>query len=411
MSSTEAHLSIKNPANKPGKPGPEAQIQTARMAITVTYYITFLALGMTVASFGPALFRLAEHTGTEVSQISILFPARSFGFVAGSLLGGFLYDRVRGNPVLGIMIVLMAAGLVVIPVVSMLWLLVMVVLLVGLVDGFIDVGGNTLLLWLHREKVGPFMNALHFFFGVGASLSPLIIARSLAGTADITWGYWALALLTLPVSIHLFRLPSPSAPKAEPNQPIRPADTSLVWLLVIFFFLFVAVEMSYGGWIAAYAVGKGLADEANAAYLTFAFWGALTAGRLITIPIALRFSIKRILWWNLVGCVVSLLVILLWPDSLVATWIGSLGMGVAMASMFPLTISLAEQAMTMTGRITGRFLVGGAMGGMVVPWLAGQLFEAVGPSMVMWSILVVLLLALGLFGLLMQRMQQLIAVR
>jgi hypothetical protein len=33
----------------------------------------------------------------------------------------------------------------------------------GMAEGALDVGGNTLLVWVHQEKVGPFMNGLHFF--------------------------------------------------------------------------------------------------------------------------------------------------------------------------------------------------------------------------------------------------------
>ena len=48
----------------------------------------------------------------------------------------------------------------------------------GVAEGALDVGGNTLLIWVHRHKVGPFMNGLHFFFGAGAFLSPIIIAQT-----------------------------------------------------------------------------------------------------------------------------------------------------------------------------------------------------------------------------------------
>ena len=55
--------------------------------------------------------------------------------------------------------------------------------------GYVEIGGatqwvsvrgadkrNPLLVWVHGDEVGPAMNGLHFFFGVGAFLSPIIIA-------------------------------------------------------------------------------------------------------------------------------------------------------------------------------------------------------------------------------------------
>ncbi len=52
----------------------------------------------------------------------------------------------------------------------------------------------------------------------------------------------------------------------------------------LFFFLYVGAEVGFGGWIFTYAVALDLGSETAAAYLTSAFWGALTFGRLLTIP-------------------------------------------------------------------------------------------------------------------------------
>ena len=41
--------------------------------------------------------------------------------------------------------------------------------------GVLDSVGNTLLIYTHGNKVAPFMQAMHFSFGVGALLSPLMV--------------------------------------------------------------------------------------------------------------------------------------------------------------------------------------------------------------------------------------------
>ena len=45
----------------------------------------------------------------------------------------------------------------------------------GFGSGFLDTGGNSLLLgiWAGRDS-GPYMHALHFTFGLGAFLAPLL---------------------------------------------------------------------------------------------------------------------------------------------------------------------------------------------------------------------------------------------
>ncbi len=364
---------------------------------TVRYYAAFIALGLVTASLGPTLPGLAENTQTRLSEISFLFTALALGLMIGSFLGGRLYDRLPGHPVMAGALIIIAVMMALIPLMPLLWLLTAVLLILGMAAGGVDVGGNTLLVWVHRRQVGPFMNALHFFFGVGAFLSPIIIAQMVLVSGGISWAYWALALLILPVSVWVLRLPSPPAQTVSDDGQAGQVDYLLVALIALFFFLFVAAELSFGGWIFTYAVALDLANETMAAYLTSTFWGALTLSRLLTIPIAIRFRPRSILWADLLGCLASVGLILLWPNSLMV-WVGTFGMGFSVASIFPLTLSLAERRMPVTGQITGWFLIGAGAGSMFVPWLIGQLFESIGPQAVMLTIMVDLIAALAVFA-------------
>jgi fucose permease len=307
---------------------------------------------------------------------------------------------------MAIALVVMAAMMAIVPLPGRLWLLIIVFLVLGVSEGTLDVGGNTLLVWVHRHRVGPWMNALHFFFGVGSLLSPLILAQALQASGGIDWGYWTLALLVLPVAAFLLYLPSPAALVAE-GTPDSGSDARassrrrnglFVALFALFFFLFVGAEVGYAGWIYSYSVATGLATATTAAYLTSAFWAALTVGRAVGIPISTRFRPSTILYGDLAGCLVSAVVILLWPESREAIWLGTLGMGFSMASIFAVTISLAERRMTITGRVTGWFFVGGSAGGMTLPWLMGQLFESIAPRAAMVAIFLVMILTVGVLA-------------
>jgi FHS family Na+ dependent glucose MFS transporter 1 len=374
---------------------------TEQILKTIGYYAAFVILGLTGSSLGPTLLGLAEHTQTDLGEISFLFTARSLGYLVGSFQGGRLYDRASGHVVMVAALVAMAAMMALAPLIPLLWLLAAVLLVVGLGEGALDVGGNTLLVWVHGRQVGPFMNGLHFFFGAGAFLSPIIVAQAMSISGDITWAYWALALLALPVIVWLLRLPSPKAQVVSEDGPVGQVDNWLVALIAVFFFLYVGAEVGFGGWVFAYTAELGLAGEETAAYLTSAFWGALTVGRLLAIPIAARFRPRAILAGDLVGCLVSMGLILLWPRSLAVVWLGALGLGFSMASVFPTMISLAERRMTITGRVTSWFFVGASSGGMFLPWLIGQLFEPVGPRATMVAITVDLVVAVALFAALM----------
>jgi len=369
-----------------------------KIAQTAIYYSAFIALGLASASLGPTLGGLAQHTHTRLSEISFIFSARALGYLIGSFVGGRVYDRRPGHVVMAGVLVVMAAMLALAPVMPLLWLLTAILLVLGMGEGTMDVGGNTLLMWVHRGEVGPFMNGLHFSWGVGAFLSPIIVAQAVLISGDITWAYWMLAVLMLPVVIGLLRLPSPVAQAISPvSESKRVNHVLLVVLIALFLFLYVGAEGSLGGWIFTYTVALRLSSEAAAAYLTSAFWGSLTVGRLLAIPIAARLRPRSILLIDLAGCLMSMGIILLWPNSLVAVWVGAIGIGLAMASIFPTTLSLAESRMHITGQITSWFFVGASLGSMTVPWMIGQLFESIGPRVTMMTITADLVLMVGVF--------------
>jgi MFS transporter, FHS family, Na+ dependent glucose transporter 1 len=310
------------------------------------------------------------------------------------MIAGRFYDRQPGNPVMAGSLILISIMLLLTPIIPVLWLLAIILFLLGVGEGCLDVGGNTLLMWLHREKVGPFMNGLHFMFGVGSLISPIIIAEMALLSGDIIWGYWVVALLLIPVIIWLLKLPSPkNVPLAE-DHPHQKINYLLVGMIVLFFGLYVGAEASYGNWIFTYTINLNLMGPTYAAYLTSLFWGALTLGRLVSIPLAIRFRPAVILFSDIVGVLISVGLIILWPNSVPVLWIGTFGAGFSNASVFPMMLVFAQRRMRI---ITSWFFIGASVGGMILPWIIGQFFESVGPQVVMITIFVDMILALALF--------------
>jgi MFS transporter, FHS family, Na+ dependent glucose transporter 1 len=200
---------------------PRSDVANLKRNQTTAFYISFIALGLAFSALGPTLPGLAANTGATISQISILFTVQALGLLLGNFLSGRQYDRAPAFPFLAMVVLVTAGMLALIPLMSNLWLLAGLMLVLGLAAGSIDVGGNTLLVWIHGDQVGPRMNALHFFFGVGALLSPIFVAQAIGLTGGITWAYWTLALLVLPAAILFLRLPSPAAPARIAQARIR----------------------------------------------------------------------------------------------------------------------------------------------------------------------------------------------
>ncbi len=367
----------------PGTPPTVASPALARIPTSLAYYASFIALGLVSGSLGPTLPGLAAQTGSRLAGASMLFSARALGYLGGSWLVGRLYDRLPGHWVMIGSLFTMTGMLLVVPWMPWLWLLGIIILILGAADGTLDVGGNTLLIWVHREKVGPWMNALHLFFGVGAFLSPVIVALTMNSAGDIARAYRVLAILMLPAALWLMRLSTPAMPAPAAGSVGTRVNVRLVALIVGFFFFYTGAEVAFGGWIYAYARALRLGSDAGAAYLTSAFWGCLTVGRLLAIPITLRLPARLVLLGDILGSLASLGVLLLWPHSLTVAWIGTCGIGLCLASIFPGMMCLAQGRMPISGTVTGWFFVGVSGGSMFLPWLIGQFFESVGPRSAM----------------------------
>lgn len=179
---------------------------------TYSYFAAFVAIGMSGGLLGPALPHLAEMTGATMGQIAILFTARALGNMLGSVLSGALVDRFPGHRVLMGMLGLMALGLAAVPFSQALAALTAVVFLLGVSEVSVNAGANTLLLWLHGTASPPWISALHFCFGLGNMLVPLLLVAALSMTGQFQWAFWGVALYALLLLVPLARQPSPPPP-------------------------------------------------------------------------------------------------------------------------------------------------------------------------------------------------------
>ena len=370
---------------------------------TILYFAAFIALGIISSAYGPTLPELSANTGVGLDTIAVLFTGSSVGYMLGSLAAGQLYDRVKPHLVMTILLFIVTGMTALVPMLTTFWLLLGITMLSGFASGGVDVGGNTLLVWVHRDKVAPYMNALHFFFGVGATISPAIIAYVRNATGGITWAYWVLALMMLPVAFLASRVKSPQSVAENDAAAQQKGKTNylLVFVIMLFFFLYVGSEIGFGGWVFTYATRMNLANETVASLMTSAFWGALTLGRLVAIPIAAKVRPRYILLGDTLGCLLSISVILLWPGSVIALWIGACGLGFSMASMFPTMMNMAESRLTLTARVSSLFFLGVSLGSMSMPWLMGQLIDARGPRTLIFIVFTGVSLILGVYALLM----------
>jgi fucose permease len=165
---------------------------------------------------------------------------------------------------------------------------------------------------------------------------------------------------------------------------------------------YVGTETGFGFFATSYAVFSMGQTEAVGQYLTSAFWGSLTIGRFLAIPLSVRFSPWNLLACNLSGCVITTILFLLFKSFDEAVWVLTCFLGLFMACIFPSAMSLVESYFPVQGIHATAFVVGCALGEWAFPfvistYIGGQVTEegvveaagdGPGPQIVLWVALV-----------------------
>lgn len=150
----------------------------------------------------------------------------------------------------------------------------------------------------------------------------------------------------------------------------------LVLLVSLFLFLYVGCESGYAAYIFSYGVQALGMAPASAAFLNATFWFAFAVGRLAAIPLSLRFSSTQLIFTDLAGCILCVLAMIIFHDSLALLWVGTILYGLSVASIYPSAINYAESQIEMSGRVLSLMTVSASLGDAIVPLLMGLSFES-----------------------------------
>lgn len=349
---------------------------------------------------GPTLDALVELTESTLGEIAVLFTANGLGFVLGALLAGRLFARQVGTRLLAMALALMGVMSMVVPTLSSVAGVVAVFVVVGMSIGLVDVGGNTLIVWLYRADVAPYMNTLHLFWGLGAFATPLVVAQVAVSTGEASLAYTLFGGVMLMVALWLFTVPSPEVPAdAQPaaNPAVMRRHARLIVLMAVLFFIHVGAELAFGGWVYSYATATEIRLETTARVLNAVFWGGLVLGRLLAVPVSRRLRPATMIQFDLVGAGLALALVGLVPGW--GVWAGTALFGMSIASMFASCLNYTGSLMPTTSQVTSMFLVGASLGSMTLPWLVGELFGRVGPGAMIYVVGAAIGMGLVVFGL------------
>jgi fucose permease len=383
--------------------GTAGSLRRWQVLASAAYYAVVWFLGLQSGLVGPTLGGIAEVLGEESgTALAPMFTCRAVGFLSGTLLVGVVFDTSpRQHVTLAIAAAGLAAGLATIPQLTSLSVYYALHVPLGVCLGFVDTGVNLLILdaWKGGNST-PAMNLLHFMWGVGSFMSPLLLTFLSVPSSFLVVAACGAASATLPLL-----LPSPATRnphklaerKAAQQQKQQkharqaagqdekpdPAAEGGLFLLptaggFFMFFFYVGLEAGYGSWLATYMVEQRITDAEGAAIYTSCYWGALTAGRLLAVPIAVYVPPATLITMDLLGACISTGLFLLTESSAASLLVVSVAIGLSLASIFASTLAVAETRMPFTGRRASICIAGASSGEVVLPLLIGALFDRFG---------------------------------
>ncbi|KAM9860153.1 major facilitator superfamily domain-containing protein 4A [Aulostomus maculatus] len=163
----------------------------SRWQQTVTYWSVFFSFGLYIAFLGPTVLDLKCQTHSTFEEITWVFFSQQLFLLAGSCLGGLWKKTLRFSlSALFSCTLIISLVFAFIPLCHHVVLLAIAIATAGTAMGMIDTIANMQLVKLYHEDSAIFLQALHFFIGLGALVSPLVVEPFLADDSCVVASNW-----------------------------------------------------------------------------------------------------------------------------------------------------------------------------------------------------------------------------
>ena len=359
-------------------------------------WLTFFCCGISDSVRGPTLLDLQDLVGVELSQVSTIISLKSFGGLCGTLLTGLLLDFLQPSSsyiFLSVIFLLKSLCTLSLPFSPTLLVMQVVEFSYGFCAGGFHVVANPLLLriWSGRPS-SPILYAMHFCYGVGALLTPLLASPFLGShmehntteiSGQVTTGENLWTIKTLyPIVFLVMVLPVPaylhfyiqerrqetsrdtiSAGSADSgcqdSQSGGALSRSKELLLILFtscFYVAVSgLENSFRSFTVAFGVNSSLQlSRTEAANVLALFYLIFALVRAALIPISIFVSSNHILTFSILTLMVSTSLLSVMADtSLVCLQLGLVLTGGGVASLFAAGILWTKTVLNFNNKIGG----------------------------------------------------------
>lgn len=310
--------------------------------ILIIVYLSFISLGLPDSLLGSAWPAMYGGLGVSISSISWISVITTGGTVISSLLSGTMIKRFGTAKVTLVSILLTAIALLGFAFSGSFLGLCILAIPLGLGAGSVDAALNNFVALYFKAS---HMSWLHSFWGLGATMGPLILSFFIARGS---WenGYLAIGILQLILVVFITTsLPKWNQVENKDSNDASEAEVAFqskksvlkksgVKLSVLAFFLYSAIETTTGLWSSTYLVEyKSLAPEVAARWTSLFFLG-ITIGRLVSGFLTYKMSNKSLIRVGQAICAFGG-ILLLMPFSDGFSMAGLLFIGLGCAPIYP----------------------------------------------------------------------------
>ncbi len=319
------------------------------ISILAVIYVVFISLGLPDSLFGvawPVLhleFEIAESFASIYSIITGICTGGA-GFVAGIVIRKF------GTPLVTLFSTLLTAiGLIGISFAPNIVVMMIFTVVLGYGAGAIDTALNN---FVSLHYTARHMNWLHCFWGVGVTISPLILSSFLGG-GEGEWrnGYRIIALMQLLVAVIVIfslkkwrekdKVLSVEVQLDEPNEKINFLKIKGVITSILSLGLYCSMEFLIGTWGATYLVNIYLLSPDMAAKWVSFYYGGIMIGRFVSGIISSKVTDNTLVRGGITVSFLGIIMLLLPLGEL--SVLGLLLIGFGFGPVFPSVLHLVPE--------------------------------------------------------------------
>lgn len=367
-------------------------------------YLIFVSLGLPDSLLGSGWPKMQIVFGVPSSFAGYVSMTISFMTIISALLSPRMIRKYHTKWIVNVSILLTVLGLLGFSICREYWMLFLFAVPYGLGAGAIDASVNHYVANHYSSSV---MNFLHCFYGLGAVISPYIMAAALK-TARWNEGYRWTAFLQMGILL-VCLLSLPLWKKSEANtdeEEIRDSAGILetlkvpgVLLTLIAFFAYCSGEATCFLWTPSYFAGTkaGLSDDVIASFGSLIF-GGLMLGRLISGFISDRLGDKLLIRIGIAVELIGTLLVFLPVQNYIIAAVGFVVIGTGMGPVYPAIQHMAPAnfGKRYSAAVIGLQMASAYLGSTFMPMVFGHLQQAFGIGIMPLYLLVFALLNIGM---------------